>query len=345
MYACTLDMLHDAGDKEVLAVADSVDLYLGAHHVLVYEDGVLDVVAHDDAHVLLYVSVGVSDYHVLTAENIRRTEQHGIAKIIGSHKSLLCVHDCVSRRSGDTAFFKYLVEALSVLCGIYHIRGCTEDTDSHIGEISCKLDSGLTAELYHNAVGLLGLDDGLNVLFCEGVEVQTVACIKVGGNGLGVVVADNSLVAQLLQRPYAVYGAVVELDALPDTDRTASENDDLLLSLVGALDELLCLILLVEGGVEVGSLSLELACTGIYHLVDSALVLGTLLSRNALDGAVKVAVLLCDVVLLLGELALSQPFLQLHKIKELVEEPVVYHGYLVYLLGSYSALERLEYAE
>ena len=68
--ARTLDMLHNARDKEVLAVADSVDLDLRSHHVLVDEDGIFDVVAHDNAHVLLDVGVGVSDYHILSAEYI-----------------------------------------------------------------------------------------------------------------------------------------------------------------------------------------------------------------------------------------------------------------------------------
>ena len=86
--------------------------------------------------------------------------------------------------------------------------------------MTCELDSGLSAELHYNAVGLLGLDYGLNVLLGERIEVKTVACIEVGGNCLGVVVADNCLVAELLESPYAVNGAIVELDALSDADRS-----------------------------------------------------------------------------------------------------------------------------
>ena len=117
--------------------------------------------------------------------------------------------------------------------------------------MTCELDSRLTTELNYNAVGLFSLDDSLNVLFGEGVEVEAVACVEVGRNGLGVVVADNSLIAELLQSPYAVNGAVVEFDTLTDTYRTGTENNDLFLACISTLDELLSLVLLVKCGVEV----------------------------------------------------------------------------------------------
>ena len=109
----------------------------------------------------------------------------------------------------------------------------------------CQLDSGLSAELNNNAVRLFCLDDGFNILLGKRIEVKSVASIEVCGYSFRVIVADNSLVAQLLERPYAVNGAVVELDTLTDSDRTRTENNDLLLALVGSFDKLLCLILIV----------------------------------------------------------------------------------------------------
>ena len=42
MDAGALDVLHDAGDENVLPVADGVDLQLRAHQILIDEHGVLD---------------------------------------------------------------------------------------------------------------------------------------------------------------------------------------------------------------------------------------------------------------------------------------------------------------
>ena len=50
-------MLHDTRDKEVFTVAYSVYLDFGSHHVLVDEYGILDIVAHDDAHILDDISL------------------------------------------------------------------------------------------------------------------------------------------------------------------------------------------------------------------------------------------------------------------------------------------------
>ena len=58
--------------------------------------------------------------------------------------------------------------------------------------------------------------------------------------------------------------AVVELDALPDTDWAAADNHRLILR------SGLSLVLRFVGTVEVGGGSVELGGTGIHHLVDGA---------------------------------------------------------------------------
>ena len=44
--------------------------------------------------------IGVSDYHVLTAENVGRTQKNGIAQILSSLKSFLGVHNGMTLRDG-----------------------------------------------------------------------------------------------------------------------------------------------------------------------------------------------------------------------------------------------------
>ena len=51
--ACALEMLHDARDEDVVAVADGVDLALGTQNILVHQHGMAHVnVLRDNAHVL-----------------------------------------------------------------------------------------------------------------------------------------------------------------------------------------------------------------------------------------------------------------------------------------------------
>ena len=61
MHARPFDVLHDAGDEDVLPVANGVHFDLGAHHVLVDQDGVLLLRAVDDGHELHDIGLVVRD--------------------------------------------------------------------------------------------------------------------------------------------------------------------------------------------------------------------------------------------------------------------------------------------
>ena len=156
--------------------------------------------------------------HILTAEHVGRTQQHRIAQLVRDLDRFLRRHDREALRTRDAALLQQLVKALSVLCRINIICGRAEDIHAGICQMACELDRRLTAELHDNAVGLFGLDDVVHILRRQRVEIQAVAGVEVGGDGLRVVVADDRLVAELFQRPDTVYRAVVKLDALPDAD-------------------------------------------------------------------------------------------------------------------------------
>ena len=218
--ARALDMLHNTGDNEVLAVADCVYLYLRTHHVLVYKNGVFKLGRGDDVHVLRNVALAVRDYHVLPAENVARAQQHGVAEVCRRFERLLGCEHGFSLGARNAALFKQLVEQLPVLRRVYVRSLRAENAHAKLGQVLCKLYSGLPAELNDAPVGLFGCDKRLYVLARERVEVKAVARVEVGGYGFGVVVADNGFAALLLKRPHAVNRAVVELDALPYADRT-----------------------------------------------------------------------------------------------------------------------------
>ena len=111
------------------------------------------------------------------------------------------------------------------------------------------------------------------------------------------------------------------------------------------LDKLLRLVLVVKRVVEVGRVRGELRRAGVNHFVNGKAALRYLLSRNALDSAVEVAVFLCGIVLLLRKLALCKPLFKLDKVTQLFYEPLIYLCYAVDSIDGNAALERLEHAE
>ena len=160
-----LDLLHDAGDEEVLAIADGVHFALGAHDVLIQQDGVVHIhVLGDDAHVLDDVGLGVGDDHVLATQHVGGAHQDGQADLVGSRQSLFQVEDGAAGGAGDAAALQQLVEALAVLGLVDGIRRGAQNGQTDLIHVLGQLDGGLTAELDDAGVGLLGGDNVIDAL-------------------------------------------------------------------------------------------------------------------------------------------------------------------------------------
>ena len=127
-----------------------------------------------------------------------------------------------------------------------------------------QLQRRLAAELDDDSDGFLDGDDLQHVLQGEGLEVEPVGGVVVGGDGLGVAVDHDRLEPVLGQGEDAVDAAVVELDPLADAVGAAAEDHDLLA--IGRRRLAFALV----GGVEVGGVGLELGAAGVDPLVDRA---------------------------------------------------------------------------
>ena len=82
MDAGALQMLHDARNQDVFAVANGVNFNLSTHQVLVDQYRIFNLGTGDDAHILADVRFLIGDFHALTAQYIRRTNQYRIAQTI-----------------------------------------------------------------------------------------------------------------------------------------------------------------------------------------------------------------------------------------------------------------------
>ena len=314
----TLYVFHDTRNEKVLAVANGINFHLRTHHIFVDQHRIFDHMAGDDCHIFFDILIRMRNNHILTAQNVRRTHQNRIAQVVGSLECLFGCHDSLAGRTRNAASAQQLIETLSVFGSVDIICGSTQNIDTHICQVACQLDGSLSAELYHYAVRLFGVDDIGNVFLGQRIEVQTVAGIEVCGNGLRVVVADDCLTAHLFQCPYTVYRTVVELDTLSDTDRTGTEYDNLFLVAVLTFDELFCFVFVVIGRIEVRCLCLELACAGINHLINGMAVHRAFLTGNTLNGCIQIAVLLCQQVQIFGQRLGSHFPFQFDQIHQLV---------------------------
>ena len=172
-------MLHDTRDKDILAVTDSVYLKLSAHKILVYKYRVLYSLVENDSHVFLDIVIIECDYHVLSAENVRRSHKNRIVYLVCNFKSLVTSHDSEALRSLYFQLFKQLVKSLSVLSSVDSVRRSTKNVYTMLSHMLCKLDSSLSAECHNNANRLLNSDDVHNVLVSKRLEIKSVSSVKV----------------------------------------------------------------------------------------------------------------------------------------------------------------------
>ena len=91
-----------------------------------------------------------------------------------------------------------------------------------------QIQRRLPAELHDHAIRLLGIADVQHFFERERLEVQAVAGVVIGRDGLRIAVDHDRFDAELLQREGRVAAAVIELDSLPDAIRPAAQNHDLL---------------------------------------------------------------------------------------------------------------------
>ena len=70
-----------------------------------------------------------------------------------------------------------------------------------------------------------------------------------------------------------------------------------------------------------------------------------LLTGHPFDGAVQIAVLFCQLVLLFGERSVCQPLFEVYQIQQLVQEPAVNHGLFVQFFDGHATLQGFKYLE
>ena len=134
-------MLHDTRNEDVVAVADGIDLDLAAHHVLIDQNRVLDLVAGDNLHELADIGFLVGNFHALTAQNVGRTNENRIAKLVGCLDSLFLGHNRMACRTRDTALFEDNIELFTVFSGVDRPCRRAEDRNTELLKVRRKVDA------------------------------------------------------------------------------------------------------------------------------------------------------------------------------------------------------------
>ena len=228
MHAGLLDVLHDAADVDVLAVAERVDVDFDRQvEEAIEQHGAVVRDLHGVRHVRAQVVLREDDFHRATAEHVARAHDERKADfgrepdrfVLGARRAV--------RRLPQLQPLDELLEALAVFGDVDRIGARADDRHARVAERLGKLERRLATVLHDHAERLFDVHDFHDVFERERLEIQPVRRVVVGRDGFRVAVDHDGLEPVLAQRERRVHAAVVELDALADAVRTAAEDHDL----------------------------------------------------------------------------------------------------------------------
>ena len=263
MHAGLLDVLHDAADQHLSAVADRVDV----HFDRVVQEAVEQhrrIVGnlHRFAHVALEIALLVHDLHRAPAQHVAKAAPPADSRSPAPapappRRCARCGWAAASAPSWSSSFWKRSrSSAQSIKSGVVPMIGTPFASRSRASLSGvCPPNCTITPER------LLDRDDLEHVLQRQRLEVQPVGSVVVGGDGLRVAVDHDGLEAVFAQRKRRVHAAVVELDALADAVGPAAQHHDFLAAGRPRL------ALLLVGRIHVGGAGGELRRAGIHALV------------------------------------------------------------------------------
>ena len=157
-----------------------------------------------------------------------------------------------------------MLEALAVFGGVDHVGRGADDGHARFFQAQRQFERGLSAVLHDDAGGFFLVHDFQHVFKRERLEVEAVGGVVVGGDGFGVAIDHDGLVAVFAHGQRGVHAAVVEFNALADAVGAAAENHDFFAA--GGFG----LAFFFVGGIQVGRAGGEFGGAGVHALVDGA---------------------------------------------------------------------------
>ncbi len=176
-----LDMLHDAGDEDVLVlVGHRIDIDLdGVAQVGIDQHRIGARDLHGVAHVPLDGLTVVDDLHGAATQKVGRPDDDRIADLFGDLDSLLLRRRGAVGRLAQRELVDQLLEALAILGEIDRVGRRAEDRDAGRLERLCELERRLAAELHDQAQQLtlraFDLDQLDHVLGGQRLEIEASA--------------------------------------------------------------------------------------------------------------------------------------------------------------------------
>ena len=118
MNTCTLNVLHDSRDQNILAITYRIHFDLLAHQIFINEDRMLLMITVDHCHKFYNILIIHGNLHTLAPQYIGRTDKHRISKFISYLKRFFCCKDSVTLCTRNAALLQNIIKKFSILRSI-----------------------------------------------------------------------------------------------------------------------------------------------------------------------------------------------------------------------------------
>ena len=228
MNARLLNVLHHPADEGfAFGVAQAIDIALdGVVQETVKQHRRVVRNFHRFAHVAFEVTLLVHDFHGAATQHVARTHHQGIAQGSGFFQSFWLRASRGVGRLAQAEFLQEFLKTLAVFGSVDHVGAGANDRHASGFQTQGQFERRLTAVLHDDAGGFFFVHNFQHVFERQGLEVQTVGGVVVGGDGLGVAVDHDGLVTVFTHGQSSMDAAIIKLDALSNAIGTATEHHD-----------------------------------------------------------------------------------------------------------------------
>src|ERR1700722_5562948 len=196
-----LNMLHDPHHVEILPVEDGVHFrFLTTVKEMIDQDLVAGDMFEQAHDCLFYFFIIDDDPHPLTTQHIAGTHQNGIAYPVGHLYRLVDIEGRSIVGVGDIQLFQHIAKTAAVFRNIHAVKRGSDDLYALFRQLLRQLQRRLTSQLYDHPLRLLMFDDLPEMLPIDGLEIQLIGNIEIGGDRLRIAVDHYSLISAFLYR-------------------------------------------------------------------------------------------------------------------------------------------------
>ena len=168
----------------------------------------------------------MNDTHCATAEHKGRTHHDRIPDCFRKPAGCFKVDSHTAGGLQNIQILNQGAEILTVFRKSDILRLRADNGNARFLQCHGDIERSLSAELHNHPVWLFSVADGKHVFRRHRLEIQGISRIIVSGNRFGVRVDHNGFYAEFTQGKTRLHAAIVKFQSLPDTVRTAADDND-----------------------------------------------------------------------------------------------------------------------